>query len=402
MRIKYTLAILAALTLAGAPTAAHAAEEVASSPDTQAVTDTSTSPSTSAAPSDASLLTTSQPATATPPQMSPVTESPATAPEASSTSASKSEPSSSTPASGSSAKPSSSPEAPSPSVEPASLPYVLALWQNPAGAPKFPQQLISASGTASTDVKTALAAVATECGTFYQSDLYANDARTAALVKKGVLNGGDESWPKGEPQRYHTITTDPCVSAPLIQTFPSCKGLALVLDNTGSNVDVTYIVNGLPTLVKRGTAVHTDADGFLYQPTEVGYTITAGDRTWTIPSAGNCPTDAPDEPTEPEHEPTTSQPVPTPPSTTPTEQPTTLTPVETSSTSTQLVAAGNEPTAVQDEPKSEPTDSTDALAYTGSDAASGWWFGGSLLALGAILCASRIVKLGRLDKSRRP
>jgi outer membrane biosynthesis protein TonB len=48
------------------------------------------------------------------------------------------------------------------------------------------------------------------CGTFYQSDLYANDARTKALIAKGVLNGGDESWPDNGTQRYDTLTTQPC------------------------------------------------------------------------------------------------------------------------------------------------------------------------------------------------
>lgn len=50
------------------------------------------------------------------------------------------------------------------------------------------------------------------CGTFYQSDLYANDARTKALIAKGILNGGDESWPDNGTQRYDTLTTQPCLT----------------------------------------------------------------------------------------------------------------------------------------------------------------------------------------------
>lgn len=92
--------------------------------------------------------------------------------------------------------------------------YVLAVWRNDAGAPKFPQYLITSYVTNSTNVKVLQDYVADHCGSFLQSDLYANDPRTASLIAGGVLNGGMESWPldsKGNQiQRYDTFTTQPC------------------------------------------------------------------------------------------------------------------------------------------------------------------------------------------------
>lgn len=95
--------------------------------------------------------------------------------------------------------------------------YVLAVWEHPAGAPKFPQYIVQWYETNNTDVKV-LNEWAIKCGTFYQSDLYANDDRTKALLAGGVLNGGMESWPKNHDgslnMRYDTLTTPPCPIEP--------------------------------------------------------------------------------------------------------------------------------------------------------------------------------------------
>lgn len=92
--------------------------------------------------------------------------------------------------------------------------YVLAVWRNDAGAPKFPQYLITSYVTDSTNVKVLQDYVAGHCGSFLQSDLYANDDRTDSLIGGGVLNGGMESWPLDaygkQIQRYDTFTTEPC------------------------------------------------------------------------------------------------------------------------------------------------------------------------------------------------
>ncbi len=103
--------------------------------------------------------------------------------------------------------------------------YVMAVWKNPAGSPKFPQDLVRSYKTTSTDPNI-LGKYATECATFYQSDIYADDERTAKLIAGKVLRGGDESWPldsKGNQiQRYATLTTDPCpvVTTPPVVTPP--------------------------------------------------------------------------------------------------------------------------------------------------------------------------------------
>lgn len=94
--------------------------------------------------------------------------------------------------------------------------YVLAVWKNEADAPKFPQYLITSYVTDSTNVDVLQSFVHDNCGSFLQSDLYANDERTAKLIAGGVLNGGMESWPLDERgnqiQRYKTFTTEPCVT----------------------------------------------------------------------------------------------------------------------------------------------------------------------------------------------
>lgn len=210
---KFIIAAIAALTLIGAPTAAFAAEtESAPWADTQAVAVAPTAPTPSPSGSTTGELSPTG-APATPTHASPADVSPATVPEASSTSAPMTSPST-VPASNTATdpEPSSSPSPTSPASQ--ATGYVLAIWENAAGSPKFPQYLVSSTKTTSTDVTTALKLAATKCGTMYQSDLYADDARTAALIAKGVLNGGDESWPLNSDgtmnMRYHTITTDAC------------------------------------------------------------------------------------------------------------------------------------------------------------------------------------------------
>lgn len=306
-KTKYLFGAALVVALVAGPTAAYATvepntteTEVTSStsgPAISGIEATLTEPTTAEAiPTTPILVTTPTPAaeTATPTAKSPAVTPPATGSVATS-------PTTVAPVSSASTPPTTSPK------------YVLAIWENVAGSPKFPQKLISSTATNSNDVTSALKAAATKCGTFYQSDLYANDAATAKLIAKGVLNGGDESWPKGEPQRYHTITTPACKSVPQIQDYVKCEGAAFVLDNIGSNQDVRYLLSGevkREFVVPGGTAIHTDSDGWLLKPGPQGYVITAADRTWTFPAA-TCPVITP--PTPPVKEEPSSHDTPTTP-----------------------------------------------------------------------------------------
>lgn len=200
------------------------------------------------------------------------------------------------------------------------------------------------------------------------------------------------------------------VVAPLVQDYITCDGSAFVLDNTGSTVDVTYTVAGKSFLVPAGTAVHTDADGFLF-PADIGpvtITTTPGDKSWTFASASDCavtpPTEEPTTPptTEPTPEPTpepttppvTETPAPTPtpsdqPSepVSPSEQPTAPSPTDgTSQPSSSPVAPvpsnSTTPPAVVD---ADATSTPDELAYTGSDmtvAKQIGYVGAGILAIG--------------------
>lgn len=80
-------------------------------------------------------------------------------------------------------------------------------------------------------------------------------------------------------------TVGPCgtvpVIAPQIQDYMDCTGGAFVLDNTGSNRDVVYTVNGTTYTVAAGTVVHTP------RVQAASYTITAADKSWTF--AGLAP-----------------------------------------------------------------------------------------------------------------
>lgn len=88
-----------------------------------------------------------------------------------------------------------------------------------------------------------------------------------------------------------------------IQDYVKCEGGAFVLDALGSNVDITYAINGVKINVPAGTAVHTDADGSLIQPADGKYIVTASygetqlwSKTFKAKSVKDChvpPTPAP-------------------------------------------------------------------------------------------------------------
>jgi len=218
LRKRYViLAAAVALTLVGAPTLAYATTgtEAGLSLDKQNTqTNTQITPTSLATEKATGEQTTLPAATESPDS----TESPVESPQPTATSDSGP---TTTPESSSGTQPavSSPPASPTPTAKASTAPeeYVLAVWRNEAGSPKFPQYLVASYLTTSTNVKV-LEEHAQLCGTFYQSDLYANDARTQALIAKGVLNGGDESWPLDAYgnmiQRYDTLTTHPCEPTP--------------------------------------------------------------------------------------------------------------------------------------------------------------------------------------------
>lgn len=201
------------------------------------------------------------------------------------------------------------------------------------------------------------------------------------------------------------ITPPPVVlTEPRIQDFVDCLGGRFVLDNTASTTNVTYVVQGTSYVVPAGTATHTGADGTLYQPYDGTYTITAGDQTWTFPTAGNCPT----EEVPPTVVPTEQPSVPTsPPSTSPSPEvitpgssdPTPITPQPSQPTvsSPELnVAAVASPVAPTVSPVVQPAD---ALAYTGTRDLTAW------IALAAALIAagfaSKVIPIIRRRKDTR-
>jgi len=110
--------------------------------------------------------------------------------------------------------------------------YHAAIWEGALNLqPKFPQALVHDGLTTSTDVHQ-FDSFATKCGTTYQFDLYADDAKTTALVTKGVLNGGDESWP-ASGQVYNVFTTPACTVTtievgPLAVNPPTCDTAGLL------------------------------------------------------------------------------------------------------------------------------------------------------------------------------
>jgi hypothetical protein len=196
-----------------------------------------------------------------------------------------------------------------------------------------------------------------------------------------------------QPPTTPPVTPPADVVAPLVQDYITCDGSAFVLDNTGSTVDVTYTVAGKQFLVPAGTAVHTDADGFLF-PADIGpvtITTTPGDKSWTFASASDCavtpPTEEPTTPptTEPTPEPTTPPVTDTPaPTPTPSDQPTAPTPTGGTKQPNEPTAAPSGPShatpAVQSPkpssitlptstaaPVAVDTSTPDQLAYTGTD-----------------------------------
>jgi hypothetical protein len=173
------------------------------------------------------------------------------------------------------------------------------------------------------------------------------------------------------------------VVAPLIQTYCSPAGLALVLDNTGSTLEVRYLVSGeikREFVVAAGQAIHTDADGFLFAPGPDGYVVLAGDRTWTIPATADCgltPVVPPvDEPTTPE-EPTT-----------PVEPETPVTPEVPAVETPAVVVPVAETTPAPKAPvvlkaAAEPTEDG-SLAFTGSADNLPLWIAGTAAITGGI------------------
>lgn len=206
------------------------------------------------------------------------------------------------------------------------------------------------------------------------------------------------------------ITPPPViVTEPRVQNYVDCLGGRFVLDNTASTTDVTYVVQGTSYVVPAGTATHTDHDGTLYQPYDGTYTITAGEQTWTFPTAGNCPTEEPTPPVVPPTDEPTEQPTvpvtPTQPSSPP------ATPGSTSPESTSPIPPSTLPSSPTAEPNAATTVSTitptvspvvqpvDALAYTGARDLTAW------IALAAALIAagiaSKVVPILRRRKDTR-
>lgn len=139
------------------------------------------------------------------------------------------------------------------------------------------------------------------------SDSVALDPAVAHTWTIKVTSGdGDKRYNftengKSDPRCIPVVTPPVVVDVvqPHIQDYIDCLGGRFVLDNTGSTVAVTYTVQGTAVVVPAGQAIHTDADSTLYQPLDGTYTVTAGDKVWTFPTAGNCPTDQPTDPNPP-------------------------------------------------------------------------------------------------------
>lgn len=174
------------------------------------------------------------------------------------------------------------------------------------------------------------------------------------------------------PTPTPTPSTPVDVVEPRIQDYVTCKGAAFVLDNTASTVEVTYTVAGKQFVVPAGTAVHTDADGFLF-PADIGvYKITTypGDKTWAFAPPSDCAVVTPpvETPTPQPTGPATGAPTPTPTASTPV-----LVPVPTSPSGTTSVSTTTSPSSVTPEPSrtaspvAAASTSPGELAYTGTD-----------------------------------
>jgi len=134
--------------------------------------------------------------------------------------------------------------------------------------------------------------------------------------------------PKLDATKPPCYVAPPVVKVPQIQDYVKCEGAAFVLDNTGSNSDVVYTVNGVEFSVPAGQAVHTDADGVLIQPNKDDqYVITADgrDEPWVFEAKDCTVTPPTEEPTTPPTDEPTTPPTgepSTPPTDEPTEEPT--------------------------------------------------------------------------------
>jgi LPXTG-motif cell wall-anchored protein len=164
--------------------------------------------------------------------------------------------------------------------------------------------------------------------------------------------------PKLDATKPPCYVAPPVVKVPLIQDYVKCDGAAFVLDNTGSNADVVYTVNGVKYTVPAKAAVHTDANGTLIKPNKDGkYIITAEgrDEAWTF-DAKDCTVPPVVPPTD-----TT-----TPPTTTPSPSVPVVTPPAT--TTTPVVVAPTKAASVTTKAAAPAATNEGSLAYTGSDA----------------------------------
>lgn len=90
-----------------------------------------------------------------------------------------------------------------------------------------------------------------------------------------------------KPEKFLECGTTPPtpVSIPHIQDYigacdAESREAKFVLDNSGSNVDVTYVVDGISYVVAAGTGQHVSAG--LVPAEGKTYVITAGDKTWSF------------------------------------------------------------------------------------------------------------------------
>jgi hypothetical protein len=120
-------------------------------------------------------------------------------------------------------------------------PYVLVLWaaDDDGGDPSWPQSLVTFTTTSSTSLDSLDAWADKDC-TFYQVDLYANDATTAALIAGGHLNAPnspEESFADiyGPKWKQWTTTCPP----PPVDDIPPTITIVPDCDNEAGNILVT-------------------------------------------------------------------------------------------------------------------------------------------------------------------
>lgn len=153
--------------------------------------------------------------------------------------------------------------------------YILALWKAEPGT-EWPQTLVSFTRTTSTSLDQ-LDAWADEDCTFYQVDLYADDATTASLLAGGVLTGPNnpaESFPDIYGPKWKQFTTTcppPPPTPPVVTIVPDCENelgniLVTVVSDNEADVQVTLYLDfngdGIPdasevlTVVPGTTVLH--------------------------------------------------------------------------------------------------------------------------------------------------